>query len=89
MDRGSPTEEVLTGMMQSEAPKGSLNKLESLLLSLPWQKVWDRLNVKLLKHDKELYVPACSTSRQAKERGMRQRRLNNTGIDSSSSVARS
>ena len=83
MDRGIPTEEVLTEMRQSEVPvyylvgtpKGRLNKLEARLLSLPWEKVRDSLNVKLLKQDGELYVLACSTSRQAKERAMRRRRL--------------
>ena len=83
MDRGIPTEEVLTEMQQSKAPvyylvgtpKGRLNKFEAQLLSLPWEKVRDSLNVKLLKQDGELYVLACSTSRQAKERAMRRRRL--------------
>jgi hypothetical protein len=83
MDRGIPTEEVLTEMQQSETPiyylvgtpKGRLNKLESQLLPLPWEKVRESLNVKLLQQDKELYVLACSTSRQAKERAMRRRRL--------------
>jgi hypothetical protein len=83
MDRGIPTEEVLMEMRQSEAPfyylvgtpKGRLNKLEEKLLSLPWEKVRESLNVKLLKEDGELYVLACSTSRQAKERAMRRRRL--------------
>ena len=83
MDRGIPTEEVLTEMRQSETPvsylvgtpKGRLNKLESQLLSLPWEKVRDNLSVKLLNQDGELYVLACSTSRQAKERAMRRRRL--------------
>ena len=83
MDRGIPTEEVLTEMRQSETPihylvgtpKGRLNKLEAQLLPLPWDKVRDSLSVKLLKQDQELYVLACSTSRQAKERGMRRRRL--------------
>jgi transposase len=83
MDRGIPTEEVLEEMRRSEVPvyylvgtpKGRLNKLESELLSLPWEKVRDSLNVKLLKQDEELYVLACSTSRQAKERSMRRRRL--------------
>jgi hypothetical protein len=83
MDRGIPTEEVLEEMRQSEVPvyylvgtpKGRLNKLESKLLSLPWEKVRDSLNVKLLKQDEELYVLACSASRQLKERGMRRRRL--------------
>jgi len=83
MDRGIPTEEVLEEMRQSEVPvyylvgtpKGRLNKLEAQLLSLPWEKVRDSLNVKLLKQVEELYVLACSTSRQAKERAMRRRRL--------------
>jgi hypothetical protein len=83
MDRGIPTEEVLTEMRQSKTPiyylvgtpKGRLNKLEAQLLPLPWDKVRDSLSVKLLKQDQELYVLACSTSRQAKERAMRRRRL--------------
>jgi hypothetical protein len=83
MDRGIPTEEILTEMRQSETPicylvgtpKGRLNKLEKELLPLPWEKVRDSLSVKLLKQDKELYVLARSSSRQAKERAMRRHRL--------------
>ena len=83
MDRGIPTEEVLAEMRQSETPvcylvgtpKGRLTKLESQLLSLPWEKVHDNLNVKLLKQQGELYVLAGSLPRQAKERAMRRRRL--------------
>ena len=37
--------------------------------------VRDSLNVKLLRQEEELYVLACSTGRQAKERAMRCRRL--------------
>ena len=66
MDRGIPTEEVLAEMRQSETPirylagtpKGRLNKLESQLLSLPWEKVRDSMQVKLLKQEDELYVLA-------------------------------
>jgi transposase len=83
MDRGIPTEEVLTEMRESKTPtyylvgtpKGRLNKLEKHLLPLPWEKVRDSLKVKLLTQEKELYVLACSISRQAKERAMRRRRL--------------
>jgi transposase len=83
MDRGIPTEEVLKEMRQSETPvyylvgtpKGRLNKLESQLLSLPWNTVRDSLRVKLLKQEGELYVLACSEGRQSKERAMRRRRL--------------
>ncbi len=83
MDRGIPTEDVLTEMRQSEAPiyylvgtpKGRLTKLEKELLPLPWKEVRENLTVKLLKQDEELYVLAQSRDRQAKERGMRRRRL--------------
>ena len=83
MDRGIPTEEVLTEMRQSEAPiyylvgtpKGRLNKFEKALLLLPWEEVHENLTVKLLQEDGELYVLARSRSRQAKERAMRRRRL--------------
>jgi transposase len=83
MDRGIPTEEVLAEMRASETPihylvgtpKGSLSKFENKLLSLPWEKVRDSLNVKLLEQDGELYVLASSSDRRAKERGIRRRRL--------------
>ncbi len=83
MDRGIPTEEILTEMRRSEAPiyylvgtpKGRLNKLEKQLLPLAWKEVHESLAVKLLKQDGELYVLARSHSRQAKERAMRRRRL--------------
>jgi hypothetical protein len=83
MDRGIPTEEVLTEMRTSETPvsylvgtpKGRLTKLEKELLPLPWEKVRDSLSVKLLKQEGELYVLARSSSREAKERAMRRRRL--------------
>jgi len=83
MDRGIPTEEILTEMRQSEAPiyylvgtpKGRLTKLEKALLPLPWEEVHENLTVKLLKQEGELYVLARSRSRQAKERAIRRRRL--------------
>lgn len=83
MDRGIPTEEVLTEMRTSKTPvsylvgtpKGRLTKLEKELLPLPWEKVRDSLSVKLLKQEGELYVLARSSSREAKERAMRRRRL--------------
>ncbi|MCL1893672.1 MAG: IS1634 family transposase [Holophagaceae bacterium] len=83
MDRGIPTEEVLEEMRNPEAsvhylvgtPKARLNVLEAQLLSLPWEEVRDELRVKLLKQGDELYVLACSTPRQSKERAMRRRRL--------------
>jgi hypothetical protein len=83
MDRGIPTEDVLSEMRQCETPvyylvgtpKGRLNKLEKELLPLPWAQVHENLTVKLLKQEGELYVLASSRDRQAKERSMRRRRL--------------
>ena len=83
MDRGIPTEEVLTEMRQSDppihylvgTPKGRLSQLEAALLALPWQKVRPGVEVKLLTQEKELYVLAQSRDRVNKERSMRRRQL--------------
>lgn len=83
MDRGIPTEEVLTQMRQSEppvyylvgTPKGRLTQLEQKLLSLPWQAVRPGVEVKLLAQERELYVLAKSRDRVHKERAMRRRQL--------------
>ena len=83
MDRGIPTEEVLTELREAEmpvfyrvgTPKGRLTKLEAALLERPWQQVRPGVEVKLLPQDKELYVLARSQARQSKERGMRRRQL--------------
>jgi Transposase DDE domain len=56
MDRGIPTEEVLTEMRQADppiaylvgTPKGRLSKMEKALLGLPWQAVRPGVDVKLL-----------------------------------------
>lgn len=83
MDRGIPTEEVLTEMRQAEppisylvgTPKGRLSKLEQALLGRPWQAVREGVEVKLLPQDQELYVLAQSRARIHKERAMRRRKL--------------
>ena len=83
MDRGIPTEEVLTEMRQSDppvyylvgTPKGRLSKLEQELLAVPWQAVRSGVEVKLLAQEQELYVLAKSVDRVNKERAMRQRQL--------------
>ena len=83
MDRGVPTEEVLSEMRQSTppvyylvgTPKGRLSQLEQKLLGLPWQAVRLGVEVKLLAHDQELYVLAKSVNRVDKERAMRRRQL--------------
>ena len=83
MDRGIPTEEVLSEMRQADppiyylvgTPKGRLTKLEKSLLGLPWQTVREGVEVKLLAKEQELYVLARSRKRVHKERAMRQRQL--------------
>lgn len=84
MDRGIPTEEVLTEMRGASeppvqylvgTPKGRLGKLEGELLKLPWQQAREGVRVKLLPQDKELFVCVESQARVGKERSMRRRRL--------------
>jgi hypothetical protein len=83
MDRGIPTEATLALMRASNppvqypvgTPKGRLSKLEKSFLTKPWAAVREQVTVKLLNHDGELYVLACSAGRQDKERAMRRRRL--------------
>jgi transposase len=83
MDRGIPTEAVLEQMRGKDppiqylvgTPKGRLTQLESLLLDKPWRQVREGVRVKLLPHEGELYVLACSRDRVGKERAMRRRQL--------------
>lgn len=81
MDRGIPTEEVLNEMRMSEVyylvgtPKGRLTRYEKELTDLPWHKVKDGVDVKLLPRDNEVYVLARSLDRIHKERSIRQRQL--------------
>jgi transposase len=83
MDRGIPTEKVLTEMRQSTppvyylvgTPKGKLTQLEKELLRLPFKALRPGVDVKLLAQGDELYVLAKSFSRVNKERAMRQRQL--------------
>ena len=59
MDRGIPTEAVLTELRQPETkisylvgtPKGRLTKLEAELAAKPWQEVRPQLRVKLLPQE--------------------------------------
>ncbi len=83
MDRGVPTEAVLSEMRAADppvsylvgTPKARLGKLESELLDLEWQAAREGVEVKLLPREKELYVLARSKDRVGKERGMRKRQL--------------
>jgi hypothetical protein len=83
MDRGIPTEESLALMRAAEqpvhylvgTPKGRLTKLEKAFLAKPWAQVRERVDVKLLEQDGEVYILARSLGRMDKERAMRRRRL--------------
>src|SRR5881628_3568955 len=83
MDRGIPTEEVLSEMRQSTppvyylvgTPKGRLSQLEQKLFGLPFKTVRSRVEVKLLAHEQELYMLVKSHHRIDKERAMRRRQL--------------
>jgi hypothetical protein len=83
MDRGIPTEVVLTELRRSEAkvsclvgtPKDRLTKLEKELAGKPWQAVRPQLRVKLLPRHGEVYVLAESGARSDKERALRRRKL--------------
>ncbi|NNF96093.1 MAG: IS1634 family transposase [Halobacteria archaeon] len=83
MDRGIPTEKTLQTMRQSDppvfylvgTPRGRLTKLETAFLNQPWAEARDRVEVKLLEKDDELYILAKSAGRVDKERAMRQRKL--------------
>ena len=67
MDRGIPTEEVLTQMRQSDppvqyrvgTPKGALSALEKELLEQPWEKVRDGIQIKLLPQSLRNLPIAC------------------------------
>ena len=85
MDRGIPTEAVLREMREGDpqrqtfylvgTPKGRIQQHERQWLDLPWRKVRDSVEVKLYRHEGELYVLAKSSGRQAKENAMRRKRL--------------
>jgi len=83
MDRGIPTEDILTELRTAGAavrylvgtPKGRLTRYEAALAERPWQDVRPGLRVKLLPEAGEVYVLAESQARAGKERGMRRRKL--------------
>ncbi len=83
MDRGIPTEEMLKEMREAASPvaylvgtpRGRLSKLEREFLVLPWAKVKESVEVKLLVREGEVYILTRSEGRRQKERGIRRRRL--------------
>jgi hypothetical protein len=83
MDRGIPTEETLAEMRQSDPPVGYLvgtprarwDQFREPLAKVPWQKLRDQVEVKLLAQGAEVYVLAKSQGRREKEIAIRRRKL--------------
>ena len=83
MDRGIPTEEVLAEMRASDppvsylvgAPRARWKQFRDEFEPLPWQKLRDTIQVKLLAHGGEIYVLVQSQDRRAKETVIRRRKL--------------
>lgn len=79
MDRGIPTEETLKEMRESKypvhylvgTPRGQLNRHEAALSEKSWHKVREKVRVKFITKDKELFILAESDDRRKKERGIR------------------
>jgi hypothetical protein len=83
MDRGIPTEQTLQAMRESDppisylvgTPRGRWEEFQDQLEKVPWQKVRETVEVKLLAQGEEVYVLAKSQGRQAKETAIRRRKL--------------
>jgi Transposase DDE domain len=83
MDRGIPTEETLQDMRQSNPPVGYLvgtprgrwDQFKDRWEKVPWQKLRDTIEVKLLAEGQEVYVLAKSEGRREKETAIRRRKL--------------
>ncbi len=83
MDRGIPTEDVLSEMRASDppvsylvgAPRARWKQFRAEFEKLPWQELRAGIAVKLLAHGEELYVLVQSRDRRAKEVAMRRRKL--------------
>jgi transposase len=83
MDRGIPTEAILTEMRTSRqetfylvgTSRAKVKQYEKKWLELPWHKVRESVEVKLFAEDGELYVLAKSEGRQAKEIAIRRKKL--------------
>lgn len=83
MDRGIPTEATLQTMRQSDppisylvgTPRARWDQFQDQWASLPWQKLRDTVEVKLLAQGPEVYVLAKSQGRRHKEIAIRRRKL--------------
>jgi transposase len=83
MDRGIPTEALLTEMRTARqetfylvgTSRAKVKQYEKKWLELPWRKVRGSVEVKLFAQDGELYVLSKSEGRQAKEIAIRRKKL--------------
>jgi hypothetical protein len=83
MDRGIPTEETLQQMRQSDPPIGYLvgaargywQRFREAFEKIAWQKLRDRVEVKVLAQADEVYVLVNSQGRRQKETAIRRRKL--------------
>jgi hypothetical protein len=83
MDRGIPTEEALQEMRQGDPPVGYLvgtprgrwDQFKNEFEKIPWQKLREGVEVKLLAQDQEVYVLAKSQGRREKETAIRRKKL--------------
>jgi hypothetical protein len=83
MDRGIPTEAVLQAMRTSDppvaylvgAPRAHWEQFKDEWEKIPWQKLRETVEVKLLAHGDEVYVLVQSQDRRAQEVAIRRRKL--------------
>lgn len=83
MDRGIPTEATINKMKASHppvnylvgTPKGRLTELEKKFMNLSWEEAREKVSVKLLTEEGDLYILVESSDRLNKERSMRRRKL--------------
>ena len=83
MDRGIPTEETLKAMRQSDPPVGYLvgtprgrwEQYKEAFAKLPWHKLREGVEVKLLAQNQEVYVRVKSPGRRKKETAIRRKKL--------------
>jgi transposase len=83
MDRGIPTEQVLQEMRQSDPPVGYLvgtprgrwEELKQAFAAVPWEKLRESVELKLVSQEQEVYILVKSQGRRQKERAIRRKKL--------------
>lgn len=83
MDRGIPTEEVLSELRALDpkvhylvgTPRARVRQTRDQWKEVPWQKIRDEVEVKLFAEEKELFVVAKGEGRRNKEVALRRQKL--------------